>query len=196
MCIRDRYVTGDTYSSDYPTTSGAYDESHNGDGDVFVSKLNSSLSNLLANTFIGGSGNDRGYSIALDGDGNVYITGYTSSSNYPITSDAYDESFNGRSDVFVSKLNSGLTSLLASTFIGGSSDDSGHSIALDGGGNVYVTGYTFSSNYPTTSGAYDESHNGWGDIFVSKLDSSLSSLLASTFIGGGILDYGSVPIYV
>jgi len=184
------YITGKTESSDYPTTSGAYDESFNGYDDVFVSKLNSSLSNLLSSTFIGGSSSDYGYSIALDGDGNVYITGKTGSSSYPTTSGAYDESFNGYKDVFVSKLNSSLSNLLASTFIGGSRYDYGYCIALDGGGNVYITGGTSSSNYPTTSGAYDESFNGDDDVFVSKLNSSLSTLLSSTFIGGSDDDYG------
>jgi len=184
------YITGYTYSSDYPTTSGAYDEGHNGDEDVFVSRLNSSLSNLLASTFIGGSGDEHGYSIALDGGGNVYITGYTYSSDYPTTSGAYDEGHNGDEDVFVSRLNSSLSNLLASTFIGGSGDEHGYSIALDGGGNVYITGYTYSSDYPTTSGAYDEGHNGDEDVFVSRLNSSLSTLLASTFIGGSDDDRG------
>ncbi|AMM40315.1 hypothetical protein HS1_000509 [Candidatus Desulfofervidus auxilii] len=184
------YITGYTYSSDYPKTPGAYDESHNGERDVFVSKLNSSLSSLLASTFIGGSSYDSGYSIALDRDGNVYITGSTEFSDYPTTSYAYDKSHNGHYDVFVSKLNSSLSSLLASTFIGGSSDDYGYSIALDGGGNVYITGYTYSSDYPPTPGAYDESHNGERDVFVSRLNSSLSSLLASTFIGGSSWDCG------
>jgi len=183
------YITGRTYSSDYPTTSGAYDESHNNDWDVFVSRLNSSLSNLLSSTFIGGSDDEYSYSIALDGDGNVYITGYTYSSDYPTTSGAYDESHNNDWDVFVSKLNSSLSNLLSSTFIGGSSSDCGYSIALDGSGNVYITGKTVSSDYPTTLLAYDRDYNGYGDVFVSKLNSSLSNLLSSTFIGGSDDEY-------
>jgi len=193
--IGNVYIFSYTESSDYPTTSGAYDESYNGgDCDVFVSKLDSSLSSLLASTFIGGGDIDYGYSMALDGSGDVYITGKTKSSDYPTTSGAYDESYNGGDrDVFVSKLDSTLSSLLASTFIGGGDNDEGHSIALDGSGNAYITGLTESSDYPTTSGAYDESHNASQDVFVSKLDSSLGSLLASTYIGGGN-DDGSTSI--
>jgi hypothetical protein len=182
------YVIGETNSSDYPSTPGAYDTSYNGIGnglpDVFVAKLDSTLSSLLASTFIGGSGNDYGNSIALDAGRNVYVTGSTTSSDYPTTVGSYDTSYNGNGDVFVSKLDSNLSSLLASTFIGGNHDDYGRSIALDGNGNVYVTGETYSSDYPTTVGSYDTSHNGIQEIFIAKLDSTLSSLLAGTFIGG------------
>ena len=190
------YVTGYTYSSNFPTTSGAYDTSFNGYYDVFVSKLDGGLTSLLASTFLGGSDFDSGYSLALDTSGNVYVTGYTSSTDFPTTSGAYDTSFNGGyNDVFVSKLNSGLTSLLASTFLGGSGYDYGNSLTLDTSGNVYVTGWTDSTDFPTTSGAYDTSYNGGGvsvgDVFVSKLDSGLTSLLASTYLGGSGSDLGN-----
>jgi len=186
------YVTGWTLSSDYPTIFGCYDTSHNGWTDVFVSKLDNSLSSLVASTFIGGSGYDYGNSIALDSGGNVYVTGETESTGYPTIFGCYDTSFNGGYDVFVSKLDSTLGSLLESTFIGGSNSDRGNSIALDSGGHVYVTGYTVSTDYPTIFGCYDTSFNGgYNDVFVSKLNGSLSSLLASTFIGGSDQDEGN-----
>ena len=187
------YMWRGTTSTDFPTTGGAYNTSYNGGvADVFVSKLNSGLTSLLASTYLGGSGQDNGFSLALDTSGNVYVTGYTVSTDFPTTSGAYDTSFNvsGYNDVFVSKLNSGLTSLLASTYLGGSSEDSGYSLALDTSGNVYVTGTTWSTDFPTTSGAYDTSHNGQYDVFVSKLNGGLTSLLASTFLGGFGTDVG------
>ena len=185
------YVAGHTWSSNYPTTGGAYDSMHNGMDDVFVSKLSSDLDSLLASTFIGGSDLDCADDITIDSSGNLYVTGCAGSSNYPTTAGAYDSSFNGDRDVFVSKLSSDLGSLLASTFIGGSSADSADAITIDSSGNLYVAGHTWSSNYPTTGGAYDSSHNSYNrdDVCVSKLSSDLGSLLASTFIGGNSSDY-------
>lgn len=185
----DVLVSGSTESTNYPTTAGGLDTSLDGIGDAFVSKFDSSLSSLLASTFIGGSDDafpigESATGIALDTFGDVFLSGITASTNYPTTGSAFDTSFNGLFDVFVSKLDSSLSSILASTFIGGSSNDQPRAIAIDSLTNVFVTGMTFSFNFPTTAGAFDTSFNGSFDIFVSKLDSSLSSLLASTFIGG------------
>ena len=170
------YVTGYTESTNFPTTSGAYDTSFNGGSDdVFVSKLNGGLTSLLASTYLGGSDWDWGNSLTLDPSGNVYVTGWTGSGDFPTTSGAYDTSKGGSGDVFVSKLNGGLTSLLASTYLGESGFDEGDSLTLDPSGNVYVMGRTGSSDFPTTSGAYDTSYNGYSDVFVSKLDANLSA---------------------
>src|SRR3989338_6670718 len=174
------YITGETSLTDYPTVSG-YDSSHNGSDDAFVSKLDSTLSSLLASTFIGGTADEPSFGITLDNSTNVYITGDTYSTDYPTVS-GYDSSHNGSDDAFVSKLDSTLSSLSASTFIGSSDFDESVAIALDSFDNVYITGLTNSTDYPTVSG-YDSSHNGSDDAFVSKLDSTLSSLSASTFIG-------------
>jgi len=188
----DVYLTGMTYSADYPVTNGAYDEIYNGgstlhkEGDVFVSKLNSSGDQLEYSTYIGGSDRDEGNAIDVDAGKNVYLTGSTKSLNYPVTSGAYDEShniFNGSSDdVFVSKLNATGTQLEFSTYLGGTKGDRGNGIAIDNSGNVYVTGATGSANFPKTDGTYfDGSERG---VFVSKFNSSGTQLVYSTYFGG------------
>ncbi|MGI6482766.1 MAG: SBBP repeat-containing protein [Methanobacterium sp.] len=112
---------------------------------------------------------DYGYGVAVDGDGNAYITGYTYSTNFPTTSDAYQTSHAGGWDVFVSKLNPSGTGLVYSTYLGGTDYDYGYGVAVDGDGNAYITGETYSTNFPTTLGAYQTSHaGGYEDAFVAK----------------------------
>ena len=180
------YVAGYTWASDFPTTPGAYNEIHNGSADVFVSMLDINLSRLKASTFLGGVSSDMAHSIASDVSGNIYVTGHTLSGDFPTTLGAYDENHNGAVDAFVSKLDSDLSTLSASTFLGGASDEWGRSITVSGANYVYVTGETYSNvDFPTTLGAYDETHNGGlQDVFVSVFDITLASLGYSTFLGG------------
>ncbi len=182
------YVTGRTYSSDYPTTSGAFDLSYSGNADIFVTKLNASGTSLIYSTFIGEISNEYVYSITEDGTGAAYITGMTMSPLYPTTSGAYDESYNGGIDVFVTKLNTSGSSLVYSTFIGGTNSECGNTITVDGTGAAYITGNTYSSSFPTTNGVIDESYNGNLDVFVTKLNVIGSALIYSTFIGGNSLE--------
>jgi len=165
------YVAGGTYSSDYPTD--AYDTDYNGGGDVFISKLTPDLKTLVASTFLGGSSSEYENFITIS-DGYVYVAGETSSSDYPTTQDAYDTDYNGGSDAFISKLDLDLTRLVASTFLGGSNYDYAYSLTISDG-YVYVAGYTYSSDYPTTEDAYDTSYNGgYSEAFISKLNTNLS----------------------
>lgn len=193
-------IAGKTASADFPTTLGVYRENYTGGGDGFVAKMNSDLTELIAATFIGGSGLEEIRALGLDGDNNIYIAGITESSDYPTLASCYDPSYNGGAsgpygsgDIFVSKLSNDLSTLLASTFLGGTSHECCEAIDLDGQGNVYVTGGTASTNFPTTNGAYDSSLNpggNWGyDIYVSKFNNSLTMLLASTFLGGSNDDF-------
>ncbi|MEP6794628.1 MAG: SBBP repeat-containing protein [Saprospiraceae bacterium] len=184
------YVTGYTDSSDYPTTAGVFDETFNQADDVFVTKLNSNGSALLYSTFLGGIGSDRCYSITTDANGNAYVTGRTNFSDYPVTAGAFDQTANGGGDVFVTKLNSSASALIFSTFLGGNGNEFGYDIAIDGSENVYISGLTSSSNFPTTAGAYNTSNNGDNDIFVSRLNGSGSVLLYSSFIGGSLEEGG------
>jgi hypothetical protein len=198
------YITGGTESPNFPTTPGAYDPSYNGNGDVFVTKLSPDGRTLLYSTFLGGSSADVALAIAVDASGCAYITGYTSSSDFPTTPGAYyDPSYNGDADAFVTKLSPDGSTLRYSTFLGGSKEEGGISegidiavdakgidIAVDASGCAYITGYTESPDFPTTPGAYDPSYNGDADAFVTKLSPDGSTLLYSTFLGGREKDEG------
>jgi len=189
----------------FPTNATAYNSTHGGSDDAFVSIFDSDLSILLVSTFLGGINEDSANSLVLDSSGNVYVAGQTNSTTFPTVGGEYDTSQNGHDDGFVSKLNSDLSMLLASTFIGGGGRDHADDIALDSSGNVYITGHTEDAaiDLPTTSGAYDTTANGVDDIFISKFNSVLTSLVASTFLGGsdnevgiGIVIDDSTNIYV
>jgi hypothetical protein len=193
------YITGNTTSTDYDITPGAFQTTNTGN-DVFVTKLNSTGTALIYSTYIGGNGNDVGYSIAVDGSGNAYITGNTESNDYDITPGAFQTTFGGGAnngggggDVFVTKLNSTGSALIYSTYIGGSRTDMGYSIAIDNSGNAYITGYTLSTNYDITPGSFQTNLEGpiGTDAFVSKLNSTGTALIYSTYIGGGLSDYGN-----
>jgi hypothetical protein len=177
------YITGWTYSSDFPTTPSAFDTTFSG-GDAFVVKLNAAGSTLAYATFLGGSNDELGDGIAVDGSGAAYVTGYTYSSDFPTTPGAFDTTHNGNHDAFMAKLNAAGSALAYATFLGGSSSDDGHAIAVDGAGAAYVTGYTYSSDFPTTPGAFDTTYNGNYDAFVVKLNAAGSALAYATFLGG------------
>ncbi len=186
----DAYVTGYTVSSNFPTTPGAYQTSYGGRSDAFVTKLNSAGTALVYSTYLGGSGGDGATSIALDLSGEAFVTGYTTSSNFPTTSGVYQTSYGGGSDAFMTKLNALGTALVYSTYVGESSEDNGQAVAVNAGGDAFMTGYTDSSNFPTTSGAYQTTYGGGYDGFVTKLNASGSSLLYSTYLGGSRGDFG------
>ncbi len=196
------YITGSIgntgCSCTFPTTKGAYSETYNGRGDIFMTKLNQNGSVLVYSTLIGGSGDDYPSSIFLDPtSNNVYITGYTEYYpdaypiiDYPTTEGAYDRSLNGDGDVFISVIDSLGMRLLYSTLIGGSNSDYVNDIILDvENDSVIITGYTQSSDYPTTNGSYDRTFGGSVEAFVSKFNLNLSTLLHSTFVGGNKVDH-------
>jgi hypothetical protein len=150
------YVTSRTFSSDFPTTPAAFDSTLGGSQDAFVTKLNASGSALAYSTYLGGSGTERSFSIALD-DSMAWVTGRTSSADFP-TADPIDGSLGGNQDAFVVKVNKPGGGLMFSTYLGGSGTDLGVGIALDSATpnpNAYVVGATGSSNFPTTPGAFD-----------------------------------------
>jgi hypothetical protein len=184
------YVTGYTESASYPVTPGAFQTTKGGGYDVFVTKLNETGTALVYSTYIGGSNNDVGYGIAVDGNGNAYVTGYTESTDYDVTSGAFQTTRGGYRDVFVTKLNETGTALVYSTYIGGSGGDEGYGIAVDGSGNAYVTGYTWSTDYDVTPGAFQTKNGGGRDVFVTKLNATGTALVYSTYMGGSNNDEG------
>ncbi|MEW6441951.1 MAG: PKD domain-containing protein [bacterium] len=195
------YVAGATTSANFPTTPGAYDTSYFSQEDVFVTKLNADLTQILASTYIGGSGsfdiygNDEGKALAIDGDGNVYVAGSTASPNFPATAGAYDSSWNGDFDTFVCVFDADLANLLASTFLGGGESETNPRLDIGDQGDVYVAGHTYSSNFPTTDQAFDTSFSGSSDVYVARLDAALTSLVASTLLGGsGMENLGAMTL--
>lgn len=175
-------VAGHVWSSpDYPVTPGAYDPTYNADTDIVISKLDSSLSTLLASTFLGGDSVETFYSLLVDLNGDIYVSVGTSSSDYPVTPGTYDA---GHGGLYISKLSSDLSDLVATTLL------PGQRMALGPDGAIYVMGsISTPDDYPATPGAYDTSHNGERDIYVAKLDPSLSTLLAATYVGGNNSEY-------
>nr|MDO8108891.1 hypothetical protein [Candidatus Sigynarchaeota archaeon] len=173
------YITGQAYPG-YPSTGSAYDPSHNGGTDVFVTKLSTSGAGLVYSTFIGGGNYDGGFDVFVE-DGYAYITGYAQA-GFPTTAGAYDTSQNGDADAFVVKLSKTGDALIYSTFLGGSGSDRGCNIKVEDG-YAYITGFA-SPGFPTTAGANDTSHNGGLDTYIAKLSPNGSVLVYSTFLGG------------
>jgi hypothetical protein len=174
------YVTGNTSSTDFPTTPGAFATTKNSVDDAFVTKLNASGTALVYSTYLGGNGTngtDVGYGIAVDSAGNAYVTGATLSTDLPTTPGAFETTNNGSDDTFVTKLNASGTGLVYSTYLGGNSADFGYGIAVDLAGNAYVTGETNSTDFPTTPGAFDTTDNPGRDVFVTKLNASGTALV-------------------
>jgi hypothetical protein len=181
-------VTGRTSSADFPTTPGTYDPTYNGvvltPPDVFVSRLSSLGNNLVFSTYLGGVSEDLASSVALDAAGDVVVGGRTWSPSFPTTPGSFDPTHNGMQDGFVSRLSSTGSSLVWSTFLGGADEDWALAHALGASGDVVVAGRTWSSDFPSTPGAFDPSFNGGQDGFVVGLSSSGSTMLFGTFLGG------------
>jgi hypothetical protein len=185
------YFTGSTLSTNFPTTLGAFQTSHKGVEDAFVTKLNPAGNALIYSTYLGGSAFDIGRGIAVDTSGNAYVIGLGHSSDFPITPDAFQTTFKGLIDAFVTKLNPAGSALVYSTYLGGSGQDLGNGIVIDTSGNAYITGSTDSTDFPTTLGAFQTSLKAFTDAFVTKLNSAGSALVYSTYLGGNSADNGN-----
>jgi len=177
------YVTGNTTSTDFTTTTGAFQAVNSGGTDAFVVKLNAA-GTLTFSTYLGGSGIDQGFAIAVDSAGNAYVTGVTGSTNFPLAS-AIQGAFGGGSvDAFVAKLNTAGLALTFSSYLGGSGDDEGNGIAVDSAGNAYVAGDTDSTDFPTAS--FQSTLGGGTDAFIAKatISATTPSATVPPSVGG------------
>ncbi|MEW5986682.1 MAG: SBBP repeat-containing protein [Chloroflexota bacterium] len=145
---------------------------------------------LLYSTYVGGTVEDHGYDVAVDAAGNAYVTGYSNTNDFPTTPGAFDTAYAGGGDAVVSKLDATGSALVYSTYLGGTGADYGLGIAVDSSGQAVVTGYTTSTGFPTTAGAFDTTHNGSEDIFLVQLNAAGSALLYGTYIGGNNVERG------
>ncbi len=185
------YVAGLTDSTNFPLKN-ALQSTFNGVYDAFVTELDPNGA-LLYSTYLGGSGDNDAYGIAIDGAGNAYVNGATTSSNFPVSSTAYQRQYRGvcsggscAYNAFVTKIAAGGTGLLYSTYLGGSGDDEAEAIAVDGSGNAWVTGNTTSLNFPTTGNAIQKTNSAsFGTVFIAELTADGSALPYATYLGGG-----------
>ena len=181
------YVAGDAESPDFPKVS-AFQTTYGGSTDVFVSKFSAAGNTLLYSTFLGGQGDDELEEIAVDGAFSAYVTGSTTSPNFP-TKSALQGVYKGGQDAFVTKLAPAGNALVYSTYLGGTGEDAGYCLMVDGLGSAYVTGYTTSVDFPIAS-AYQNVNHGGRDAFVAKLAPAGNTLEYSTYLGGSSLDIG------
>lgn len=214
--LNNEIILGGTSTSwNYPCSATAYDTTLNGQSDMVFTKINMTGTALIASTFIGGAreesswganalgasawDSNRNLDFMPDTAGNIYVSAVTNSTNFPVTSGAISSMLNGtgtgsRKDALVFKLNNTLSSLVWSTYLGGTSDECGKAIKLDGSGGVYCLGVTTSTNFPTTPGAISNTKPGpipFSDMFVTHINSSGTAIIASTYIGTTAADYGS-----
>jgi hypothetical protein len=184
------YVTGQTLSIDFPSTTGAFQSAKAGFIDAFIAQLDAEGMSLVYSTYLGSSGAfDRTFTtdIAVDEQGYAYVVGGASSPTFPTTGGAFQEHLSGDTDGFVTKLNRRGTGLVYSTYLGGSSPRSNEqttSVVVDRKGFAYVTGQTHSIDFPVTPGALQPFLAGPGDAFVTKVNRHGSDLIYSTYFGG------------
>jgi hypothetical protein len=190
------YVGGKTTSPDFPISASAFQPVYGNGGDGFIAKIDPTGSTILYSSFLGGSAIDSVQGVAIDSSGNAYLAGSTQSSDFPTVNPlqigndgctSVGGTLSCTSDVFVTKVSPSGDALVYSTYLGGSSADNGQGIAVDSSENVFVTGYTFSQDFPTQN-AFQSSNRGGSDAFLTALNPTGTGLIFSTYIGGTALD--------
>lgn len=185
-------VMGLTWSGDFPLVNPVQPNHKFGGTDAFVAKLNPSGNALLYSTFLGGSGSDAGRGITVDANDNAYVTGITTSDDFPTTTGAFQPNRSGGWDAFATKLNADGSAVVYSTYLGGTGDEFSYNsptIGVDPSGNAHVVGTTSSTDFPTTAGAFQPQYGGGSsDAFVAKFNPTGTALVYSTFLGGSSYD--------
>ena len=194
-------VAGRTCSADFPVTDNCADASFQGESEAFVAKFDPDLEQLLASTFIGGANEEKANVLGTDANNEIVVAGWTKSSDFPVVQGSYDTSYSVYEDGFVSRLNSELTAITASTFIGGSGTEQVSDMVIQSDGTVLLCGGTGSSDFPVTENCHDGTFNGGntddfyeGDGFLTIMDQTLTTLIGSTYLGGSWYDHASAII--
>jgi hypothetical protein len=187
------YVAGSTTSTNFPGITGGVQATYSGNDDVFVSRLNADLTQILNATYLGGRGDDQVYALAIHPTtGEVYVAGHTNSFNFPNTTGGAQGSIGGNANGFVARLNPELTRILQATYLGGSENDVAFALTIHPiTGEVYVAGLTTSTNFPNTAGGVQTTYGGGGDAFVARLNRDLTKILQSTYLGEVGSDFAS-----
>ena len=177
-------IAGWVQSNNFPTTPGAYATANAGSYDGFITKLTPDLSTIIASTYFGGLSDDFINNFDFSANGDITVIGYTFSTDLPTTAGAFDASANGSSDIFIAKFSADLSSLVASTYVGGADADYAHGVVVAPSGETYLAGNTLSTDYPTTAGVVSTTALGAKDAVITKLDANFTNLVASTYYGG------------
>lgn len=188
----DMVVAGTTDSGDFPTTAGAFDTGLDGTSDAFVARISSDGATLVSSTLLGGGDGDTAEGVALGTGDEVLVAGATSSSDFPTTAAAHDQTLDGKSDAFVARLTADLSGLDFGTYLGGSAGDVAEDVRAAGDGGAWACGPTSSSDFPTTAGAFDSQLDGSSEGWVARVGSDGSLTLATLFGGSG----GDVPFHL
>jgi len=169
-----------------PATAGAHQNTNAGGNDVVISRLNSTLTTLTASTYIGGSADDRCYSLVKSGNGDIIIAGYTTSTNYPVTAGAFQTVRKGIRDIIISCFDSTLTNLTSSTYLGGSSVEECHSVTEAADGDIVIIGTSTSTDYPVTPNSFQNANAGSYDIVLTRISfitkSSPADIISAIFM--------------
>lgn len=190
------FIAGETSSASFPTTGGAFSTTYGGGtSDGFISLLSSGGGSLLASTYLGGSGADIIYGLALDSSDFVYVAGSTDSADFPTTTGAYQTALAGTQNAFVTKMQEDLSAPVFSTYLGGTAIDAAMAVAVDANFRACVTGSTTSSDFPVTAGAFQTAYGGAGDAFATKFSLDGGSLVFSTYLGGSGADIGNAVTF-